>query len=325
MKAVFINDGVTVIPGAPIMDQVFGGGRKERLAELVDLHPKVLSSKELFDNHSLLKEVDVVFSTWGFVPFSSADFELMPRLKAIFYAGGGSAFFRQAMLDRGITVCSSVSANAIPVAEFALSHVLLAGAGYLRNSRNCIDPASSQVDSSFRGVGNYGKRVSILGDGSVSRQLQRFLSMHDLEVVVVSSWENERTHSIEEAFETSFAVVNVFPDLEDNTEIYQASHFRSMMEGAVFINAGRGRQVCEKDLIEVMREREDLTAVLDVQWPEPPVEGSELYTLPNVQLSAHVAGSKSAELLRMADFMIEDFIRFTKGEPLLYEVQEHFL
>jgi phosphoglycerate dehydrogenase-like enzyme len=70
-----------------------------------------------------------------------------------------------------------------------------------------------------------------------------------------------------------------------------------------------------------MAERPDLTALLDVQYPEPPKDDSKLYELSNVQLTSHIAGSSSAELVRMADYMIEEFQRLEKGEPLQHEVQ----
>ena len=221
-------------------------------------------------------------------------------------------------LDRGIVVCSASAANAIPVAEFALSQTLLAGSGYFRNSRECIDRWHTEVPNSFQGHGNYDGRVSILGNGAISNHLQRLLSHHDLDMVVVPSRAENRTVSLEEAFATSFAVVNLFPDRDDNAGVFNEPLFASMMDSAVFINVGRGRQVNEADLIHVMKLRPDLTALLDVQWPEPPVDGSELYSLPNIQLSAHIAGSTASEYIRMADYMIEDFQRFERGESLLH-------
>ena len=65
--------------------------------------------------------------------------------------------------------------------------------------------------------------------------------------------------------------------------------------------------------------------MLDVTFPEPPEEDSELYTLPNVFLSPHIAGSINDEVHRMADFMIAEYKRFAAGETLLYEVKEEML
>ena len=68
-----------------------------------------------------------------------------------------------------------------------------------------------------------------------------------------------------------------------------------------------------------------MTALLDVTSPEPPVPDSAFYTLPNVQLSSHIAGSINDEVVRMADYMIEEFGRWERGEALCYQITEAML
>ena len=48
--------------------------------------------------------------------------------------------------------------------------------------------------------------------------------------------------------------------------------------------------------------------------------GSPLYSLPNVQLSSHIAGSLHDEVVRMADYVIAEYERWARGEPLRYAV-----
>ena len=67
-------------------------------------------------------------------------------------------------------------------------------------------------------------------------------------------------------------------------------------------------------MIEVLQKRSDLTAVLDVTHPEPPPEGSPLYTLPNVVLTPHIAGSMDAECRRMGQYALEECRRYLAGE-----------
>jgi len=90
---------------------------------------------------------------------------------------------------------------------------------------------------------------------------------------------------------------------------------------AAFINTGRGTQVDEAEMIAVLKQCADLMALLDVTDPEPAPPGSELYELPNVQLSSHLAGAHNDEVVRMADFVIDDFGRWTRGEPLRHAVR----
>jgi len=51
-----------------------------------------------------------------------------------------------------------------------------------------------------------------------------------------------------------------------------------------------------------------VTALLDVTYPEPPPDDSDLWTLPNVWISPHVGGSVGDAVVRTADCAIEEFI-----------------
>jgi phosphoglycerate dehydrogenase-like enzyme len=73
-------------------------------------------------------------------------------------------------------------------------------------------------------------------------------------------------------------------------------------------------------MIDVLQQRPDLCAVLDVTYPEPPAPDSPLYTLPNVVLTPHIAGSVGAECQRMGRAMVDELARFVRGEPLHWSV-----
>ena len=94
----------------------------------------------------------------------------------------------------------------------------------------------------------------------------------------------------------------------------------SMKNGATLINTSRGALINEADLIRVLENRPDLTAILDVTHPEPPVPDSPLRTLENVILTPHIAGSLGGEITRMGLWMVEELERFLDGETLRHEV-----
>ena len=97
-------------------------------------------------------------------------------------------------------------------------------------------------------------------------------------------------------------------------------HLASMKANAAFINTARGAVVREDEMVEVLRQRPDLYAILDVTYPEPPEPGSPLYTLPNVVLTPHIAGSMDNECRRMGRYAIEDCRRYLAGEPLQWQI-----
>lgn len=308
------------------IDYVYAQNRRAMIAELTDLHEEIITP-ENFDGHrAALAEVEVIFSTWGFWAFSDAQFNAMPKLKAVFYGAGATDYFARPFLERGIEVYSAWLANAIPVAEFCVAQIILGLKGFFRNTRELKSPAMfSHNEPAFCGPGSYGETVALIGAGAISKKVQEFLKPYNVNVMVIPSRPERRTVSLEEAFKTAFIVSNHLPNRDDNIKVIGEEHFRSMRPGAVFINTGRGAQIDEEAMVKVFNERPDLTALLDVTFPEPPVEGSALYSTPNIQLSAHIAGSLNDEVVRMADFMIDDFKRHFNGEQTLYRISEEML
>ena len=307
LKAVF------VCAKKETVDYVYSEAQRKQIAEVTDLMPEIVNAGN-FDSVDL-KDVEVIFSTWGMMNFTDEQLDRMPNLKAVFYGAGATDYFARPLLARGIKVISAWKANAIPVAEFVLAQIILSMKNYFSNNWN----------NKFAGPGCYGETVALIGAGAISSKLQEMLKVLNLNVLVIPSRPERRTVLLEEAFRTAYVVSNHLPNREDNQKVLTKELFASMRQGATFINTGRGAQVDEAGLIEVLKARPDLTALLDVTFPEPPEAGSELYTLPNVRLTTHIAGSLNDEVHRMADYVIGDYLHFAAGEPLEHEVTEEML
>ena len=292
-----------------------------QIAEITDLYPGI-GTVENVENGDL-KDVEVLFSTWGMLRLNAEQLEKMPKLQAVFYAAGAVDYFAEPFFDKNIKVLSAWTANAIPVAEFCLAQIILALKGYFQSTRRFNCPENRKRD--LIGPGAYGETVALIGSGAVSTYLQKLLKNLHLNVIVVPSFAENREELIEKVFATAQVVSNHLPNRDDDEGVLNGKHFASMRPGAVFINTGRGRQVKEAEMIEVLEKRPDLTALLDVTYPEPPEEDSKLYKLDNVFLSPHLAGSLNDETHRMVDFMIEEYLRFANGEKLQFEVDPSML
>ena len=77
--------------------------------------------------------------------------------------------------------------------------------------------------------------------------------------------------------------------------------------------------------IRALREEPSRTAILDVTWPEPCPEESPLWSLPNVLITPHIAGSLGDEVMRMGEYMQDECARYLAGEPLKYSVSLNML
>ena len=302
---------------------VFGAGRWERISRLVDIHPTVVSQSNIDAELPHLAEIEVILSTWGMFALTPQQLAQLPQLKVIFYAAGSVKRLAAPLLEAGITVVSSWAANAVPTAEFALAQILLANKGYHRNLR----------EPDFKGRGNFGSTVAIIGAGMVGSKVIELLGSFELDVIVCDPYFSEKRAaelgvelvSLEEAFTRASVVSNHAANVPETVGMLRREHFSSMQQEASFVNTGRGASVVEEDLIAVLQERPDLTALLDVTWPEPPVEGSPFYSMANVVLSGHLAGSCGDEVVRMADYAAQEMEAWLAGRPLRYEVTPEML
>lgn len=282
-----------------------------------------------------LADVRAIFSTWGMPALDEESIaRLFPRLEAVFYAAGSVQGFARPFLRRGVRVFSAWGANAVPVAEYTLAQILLANKGFFSASRlySSGGPAALR-EQTVAYPGNYGCRVGLLGAGMIGKLVIDLLKRHKLEVLVFDPFlprEQAAALGVRKAdLETIFAecqtVSNHLANNPQTVGMLGYDLFARMKPGAVFLNTGRGAQVVEADLCRLLRERPDVTAVLDVTWPEPPEEGHPFYTLPNVVLTPHIAGSLGDEVQRMSLYMLEEYRRVAAGEPARYEVTPEML
>lgn len=326
-KAAFLNDNPERI------ETVYAKGRRARVAEITDLYGEVLTSQNLVQHAAAAAAIEVAFSTWGMPRLEAEHLDQLPKLKAVFYGAGSVKAFARPLLERGIIVVSSWAANARPVAEFTLAQILLACKGFFRNVRACRSAEVRRAGSLPDGPGVFGETVGIIGAGMVGRIVCELLQAFELQVVVCDPYlsaDDAQLLGVEqvelpELFERSYVVSNHLPNLDSLNGYLTGELFGRMRQGSTFINTGRGAQVREGELIAVLEARPDLTALLDVTYPEPPEAGSPLYTLPNVELTSHIAGSMNDEVVRMADYAIEEFVRWEAGQPLRYRVTPDML
>jgi phosphoglycerate dehydrogenase-like enzyme len=318
----------------PLADgDVFGGGRREKIAELTDLYSHVVNGAN-FDEHApRLGDVEVIFATWGMPAFTDAHFAALPRLRAVFYAAGNVKAFAAPLIAHDVVLVSAWAINAIATAQMVLSQILLTCRGYFRSVRQYAAARELASAKAFRRAGAEGETIGLIGMGWIARRLTKHL--HDFGFRVIASdpfLTPERARelgvekvTLDELFERSYVVSNHLPELPATKDVLGRGLFARLREGATFINSGRGAQVVEGELARVLADRPDLTALLDVTFPEPPGADSPLWTLPNVVMSPHVGGTIGDEVGRLADCVLEEFAAWQAGRPLRYQVTREIL
>lgn len=320
-KAAFILDPET----HPL---VYGPAEMDGLGELVDLASVIIPRHGWREHPEILADMEVLLSGWNAPTLDPEFLRHAPRLRAVFYAAGSVRYFvTEAMWERGIVVSSAAAANAVPVMEYTVGTVLLSLRHFWRKAAECRAGAgwgdhTRAIPGSFRAT------VGLLSFGAIAREVARKLQNFDLRIVVACPFLTpaeaaaarvERV-SVGELFAAS-DVVSVHTPLLPETEGMVDGRLVSLMKpGATLINTSRGRIIREAELVEVLRRRPDLHAVLDVTDPEPPRPEGGLLALPNVTVTSHIAGSHGRDCQRLGSHMVDELRRFLARRPLLHEV-----
>ena len=329
MKAIFLSNSPANIK------QVYDKKSIARLQAKTELDETIYSKADLLATPTAFASVEIVFSTWGMPSLSEEEIHtLLPRLKCVFYAAGSVQTFARPFLNCGVKVFSAWAANAVPVAEYTVSQIILANKGFFAQARllkqKDLDGAKKQKTAC---IGNYGETVGLIGCGMIGSLVAKMLQSYDLDVLVYDPFLaqekadrlNVKKASLDELFAACRVVSNHLANNAETKGMLQYKHFASMPQYATFINTGRGAQVVEDDLVRALTERPDLTALLDVTYPEPAPLTHPFYTLPNCFLTPHIAGSLGNELARMASYMADEVERYTEPLPCKYEVTAEML
>ncbi len=279
-----------------------------------------------------LREAEVILSTWGMPVLSKEFLEAAPALKAVFYAAGSvKGFVTDAAWERGITISSAWAANGVPVSEYALGAILLSLKRFWHFSRGM---RSSTPDfEGMRVPGGYRSLVGLVSLGAAGRATAKLLRSFDVSLLAYDPFLNPaeaeelgvELTSLEDLFRRSDVVSLHAPWIPETERLITGPLIASMKDGATLINTSRGAVIAEDEIIDVLRERPDLSAVLDVTFPEPPAPDSPLRSLPNIVLTPHIAGSLQHERQRVAFEMVEELRRYLAGEPLRHRITREML
>lgn len=321
MKAIyFMNEGN--------FSNVYGPETRAELERILDLSPGLWTRDNWQDRRGDLAGVQVLVSSWG-APVLDEDFlQAAPDLELVLYGAGSiRGIMTEAAWDRGIRITHAAALNAVPVAEFTLSQIIYCLKHGWRLARECREDITTWHQPRNM-PGGYGSTVGVVSLGLIGRLVCQMLRHFDHRVIVYDPFAGDalmaelgvESASLEELFAQSDVVTIHTPWLPETEKMFNRPLFNSMKEGASIINTARGALVDEDDLVAVLQERPDLTAVLDVTHPEPPRQDSPLLHLPNVILTPHIAGAMGVECRRMGAGMCDEMKRYLAGEPLKWEV-----
>ncbi|MCD4753286.1 MAG: hydroxyacid dehydrogenase [Anaerolineaceae bacterium] len=311
------------------LEKVYPPSLRNQLENHVHFMSPPLNRQMVLDQPEILQEVEVIFSSWGMVKLDAELLEFAPNLKAVFYGAGSIRYFTSsAFWKRGIKVSSAYHINGEFVANFTLAQILLSLKRYWHYLHQYKINHQTWLRDPIPGM--YKSKVGIISLGAIGRKVIELLKPFDLEVWAYDPYYQQtqadefgvKLCSLETIFQQCNIVSLHTPWLPETEGLITGGHISSMKQGATFINTARGAVVREKEMVQALEQRPDLTALLDVTYPEPPSENSKLFALPNIILSPHIAGAMDGEIEKMGALMVSEFLRWKNEEVMQFEINE---
>jgi phosphoglycerate dehydrogenase-like enzyme len=171
-----------------------------------------------------------------------------------------------------------------------------------------------------------GKRIGILGTGSIGTAIANAARAFDLSAVGLSLSGTgkpgfDRVYpagELPEFLESIDYLVSTLPATPATDRLLDAAAFRLLPAEAYFVNVGRSNVVDDAALIEALESGRLAGAALDVFDEEPVPPDSPLWDTPNLTMTAHIAAISHPLLI--VPVFIDNHSRYVRGQALKHVV-----
>jgi phosphoglycerate dehydrogenase-like enzyme len=206
--------------------------------------------------------------------------------------------------------------------EFALGAILYFAKDFRRMIRNQVAGVWEQFDVEEIA----GQTVGIVGYGDIGRAVAK--RVHPMGMTVLANKRHPpespdpmidqfyKTDDLREMLARCDYVVVSLPLTAETRHMISDAEFAAMKPTAVVINIGRGPVIDQAAMVRALTAGRIKGAGLDVFEQEPIPAGDPMYRLENVLLSPHCADHTADWLNQAMRFFLEQYRRFTNGEPL---------
>lgn len=220
------------------------------------------------------------------------------------------------VIPAGVTLCNARGVHDASTAEWVVGAMLAALREFPFFAR---EQAAQRWSYHFTDC-LAGKTVLIVGYGSIGAAVERRLAGFEVSVLRVARSARPGggvapVSELSRLLPTADVVVLLAPVTAETIGMVDAAFLARMKDGALLVNAARGAVVDTAALCaEVAAGR--LRAALDVTDPEPLPPSHELWTLPGVFITPHVAASTPVSQQRVARLAREQAEAYLRGDRL---------
>jgi phosphoglycerate dehydrogenase-like enzyme len=258
---------------------------------------------------------DVEFYVPSFfpTPASGEVMHYMKRLRVVQTLTAGVDKLRP-HVPPGAVLCNARGAHDASTAEWVLAAIL----GALRElplfareqaaGRWAYQPTDQLAE----------KTVLIVGHGSIGAAVEQRLAGFEVSVLRVARGPRPGVAGLAELpalLPAADVVVLLVPFTPETQGMVDGAFLSRMRDGALLVNAARGAVVDTAALCAELASGR-LRAALDVTDPEPLPPSHELWTLPGVFITPHVAASTPVSMRRVVRLARQQAEAYLRGDPL---------
>ena len=173
-----------------------------------------------------------------------------------------------------------------------------------------------------------GKTCSILGMGTIGQAVAERAKQFGMRVIGVQRQPKPTRHAdeilppeqIQRAVQQADYLVVTLPKTPQTQNLLDAEVLANLHADAVLINISRGGIVDEAAVADMLKSGHLRGAALDVFEEEPLPETSDLWLIPNLVITPHVAGLGADYLDRVLKIFSANVQRLEDGKPLINEI-----
>jgi phosphoglycerate dehydrogenase-like enzyme len=206
--------------------------------------------------------------------------------------------------------------------EFSLAAILYFAKDFRRMLRNQAAGVWEQFD-----VEEISRQtVGIVGYGDIGRAVAKRLHPMGMTVLALKRHPPQAPDPLVDQFYENADLAKMLPRCDyvvvslpltaETHHMISDAEFAAMKPTAVVINVGRGPVIDEQAMVRALTAKRIKGAGLDVFEHEPLPPGDPMYSLENVLLSPHTADHTADWLNDAVKFFLEQYRRFSNGEPL---------
>lgn len=254
--------------------------------------------------------------------------ERLPRLKVIALHGVGvDQVDVAAATEHGVYVTNVPGGNTPGVVELAVG-LMIAMLRRIPAADRRLRTDHDWDGSRFLGSEIGSRTVGLIGYGNIARGVARVCQTLGARVIATRRSNRDENDegveilSFDEVVEQA-DILSVHVPLNDETRgMIDRRVFSRMKPGSYFVNVSRGPIVDQDALVAALQSGHLAGAALDVLESEPPDFSSPLFTMDNVVITPHMAGSSHESLATIARRASEDILRVLSGDAPLHAVNE---